>query len=58
MSESPKRRRLSAIMFTDIEGYTSLMEQNERLALIMRDHHRTVFEEAHQLFNGKIVQYW
>ncbi|MGB0424714.1 MAG: adenylate/guanylate cyclase domain-containing protein, partial [Flavobacteriales bacterium] len=51
-------RQLSAIMFTDIVGYTALMQSNEKKAAQLRARHRKVFEEQHKLFNGRIVQYY
>jgi len=35
--------RLTAIMFTDIEGYTALMQHDETQALRLRNRHREVF---------------
>jgi len=34
------KRQLAAIMFTDIEGYTALMQQDESQAMAMRGRHR------------------
>ncbi len=34
-----RSRQLAAIMFTDIEGYTALMQQNEEKAVQSRDKH-------------------
>jgi len=53
-----KKRQLAAIMFTDIEGYTSLMQANEEQALLIRTRHRKVFERATSKHNGEIVQYF
>ena len=36
-------RRLAAIMFTDIVGYTSMSQNNESLALDLLDEHRSIF---------------
>jgi adenylate cyclase len=55
MSQS---RQLAAIMFTDIEGYTAIMQQNEKRALALKDRHRLILENEHKNFNGKIVQYY
>ena len=52
------QRQLSAILFTDIEGYTALMQQNERQALVVRDRHRQIIEREHDRFNGRIIQYY
>ncbi len=38
-----KKRRLAAIMFTDIVGYTALMQQNEDAAAAIRAQHRQEF---------------
>lgn len=53
-----KHRRLAAIMFTDIVGYTALMQQNESAAVAIRTHHRTVFEQQHKTHHGEILQYF
>lgn len=56
---SPKKpRRLCAIMFTDMVGYTALMQENEALAAQKRDRHRQVFRSTHEQFGGEIVQYF
>lgn len=51
-------RHLKAIMFTDIVGYTALMQESERAAIQYRQKHRQVFEPVTQEFGGKIVQYY
>lgn len=56
--DSKKARQLAAIMFTDIVGYTALMEQNESRATAVRTRHREVFKEMHALHGGEIVQYY
>ena len=53
-----QKRQLSAIMFTDISGYTALMQENEELAVKLRDHHRKSFKRLHKIYQGKIVQYF
>ena len=52
------QRQLAAIMFTDIEGYTAAMQQSESKAIELRERHREVIKQAHQEFNGRIVQYY
>src|ERR1043166_7199749 len=51
-------RQLAAIMFTDIEGYTALMQKNEQAAIECRSRHREVFEKAMAEHGGRIVQYY
>lgn len=51
-------RQLAAIMFTDIEGYTAMMQQDEEQATNLRNRHRQILQEQHKLFNGHIVQYY
>lgn len=53
-----KERRLAAIMFTDIVGYSSMMQKNEELANRMRVRHREVFQRLHERFGGEILQYF
>ncbi len=53
-----QNRLLAAIMFTDIEGYTSLMQRDELDAMSIRDQHRTIFESSTSKYNGTIVQYF
>ena len=53
-----KQRRLAAIMFTDIEGYTSLMQENEDKAIQARDKHRWIFKSITEIHNGRILQYY
>jgi TolB-like protein/Tfp pilus assembly protein PilF len=53
-----QHRQLSAILFTDIEGYTAIMQQSEQKAMVMKDRHREVLEKEHKQFNGRIVQYY
>ena len=52
------RRQLAAIMFTDIEGYTALMEKNEEAAMECRNRHREVFQKSMADHAGKIIQYY
>ncbi|MCP5108903.1 MAG: adenylate/guanylate cyclase domain-containing protein, partial [bacterium] len=51
-------RLLAAIMFTDMVGYTALMQENEHHAKINRDRHRAVQQEAVSHHSGKILQYY
>jgi len=51
-------RRLAAIMFTDIVGYTALMQQDENAAIEVRANHRREFQQCHETYNGEILQYY
>lgn len=57
MLESSKRQ-LAAVMFTDIVGYTALMQEDEEKASQVRAKHRSVFESTHQNHQGDILQYY
>ena len=57
MSEE-RTRRLSAIMFTDMVGYTALMQEDESRATTLRDRHRTVLREGIEARQGEIVQFY
>jgi adenylate cyclase len=51
-------RMLAAIMFTDMVGYTAMMQENERQAKILRDKHREVLERLIFEHRGQILQYY
>jgi TolB-like protein/class 3 adenylate cyclase/Tfp pilus assembly protein PilF len=52
------RRQLAAIMFTDMVGYTALMQEDEKLAKQKRDRHRQVLQDSILKYNGEILQYY
>ena len=51
-------RRLSAIMFTDMVGYTALMQEDEDGARAQRDRQREVIERAIEDSGGSILQFY
>jgi class 3 adenylate cyclase len=51
-------RLLAAIMFTDMVGYTALMQEDEHKAKQNRDRHRRVLQESVTSHQGKILQYY
>jgi TolB-like protein/class 3 adenylate cyclase/Tfp pilus assembly protein PilF len=57
-NEVSSGRKLAAIMFTDIVGYTVMMQQNEEDGLRRVEHHRTILEKYISLHNGNILQYY
>ncbi|KAA3609900.1 MAG: guanylate cyclase [Calditrichaeota bacterium] len=53
-----KIRQLAAIMFTDMVGYTAMMQSDEELAKANRDRHREVLERIIAAHYGLILQYY
>jgi TolB-like protein/Tfp pilus assembly protein PilF len=54
----PQNRLLVAIMFADIEGYTSLMQKNEAQAILLRNKHRKIIDKVTEKYNGELIQYY
>ncbi len=55
MSQS---RQLAAIMFTDIVGYTAMMQQNEEKTVAVIKHYNTTLEKRVSQFNGQVLNYY
>lgn len=53
-----KHRQLAAIVFTDIVGYSKLMQEDEEKATLMRVRHRAIFDKLTPEYGGKILQYY
>jgi len=51
-------RQLAAIMFTDIVGYTAIMQQNEEKAVAVIKHYNSVLEKWVSHFNGQVLNYY
>jgi len=49
-------RRLSAIMFTDIVGYSAIMNRNESAAIELLENHKKITKPIVDTYNGKILK--
>ena len=47
-----EQRKLAAIMFTDMVGYSALTQRNEKLALELLEDHRHLLRELFPSFGG------
>ncbi|MCH8289325.1 MAG: hypothetical protein IID12_09520 [Candidatus Marinimicrobia bacterium] len=56
MSDSPKRK-LAAIMFTDMVGYTALMQEDEDKARELIERHRDLMKPHVDKHDGEIIQF-
>ena len=50
-----KHRQLAAILFTDIVGYTAMMQQDETQALVLVQHYLTVLKKSIGKHGGRIL---
>jgi len=50
-------RKLAAIMFTDMVGYTSLMQEDEDKARELIQRHRSLMKPLVEKHNGEVIQY-
>ena len=51
-------RKLSAVLFADIAGYTAMMQEDEKNALQLINKFKKDIEKQTGKFNGRIVQYY
>lgn len=56
--ENKKQRRLAAIMFTDIVGYSRIMQTDEEKGYALRKRHRKIFSEITEKYDGELLQYF
>jgi class 3 adenylate cyclase len=48
--------KLVAVMYTDIVGYTSFMDEDERVALQLNEKHRATVRQCVDQYNGKLYE--
>ena len=51
-------RKLAAVMFTDIQGYTAFVQQDEKSALEKVAIHRKYLEQFTAEYNGKVIAFY
>src|SRR6476661_2098674 len=51
-----EQRKLAAIMFTDMVGYSALAQRDDRLALDLLEEHRRLLREIFPRFNGAEIK--
>jgi adenylate cyclase len=56
MSASTEQRKLAAIMFTDMVGYSALAQRDDKLALELLEEHRQLLREIFPRFNGTEIK--
>ena len=50
-----QNRQLAAILFTDIVGYTAMMQQDEQIAVAVNKHYVAVLKQATLKYGGEIL---
>ena len=56
MEPTKRKRKLAAIMFTDLVGFSSLSNKNEKRALSLLDEHRNLLRAEFAKFNGNEIK--
>ena len=54
----PSTRQLAAILFTDMVGYSAMMQRDEQRAIDLVKHHRTVLENTVAEHEGNVIEYY
>ena len=53
-----EQRKLTTVLFADIVGYTSLMQSDEKRAMLFLKHFKEIVERITPSKNGEIIQYY
>jgi TolB-like protein/class 3 adenylate cyclase/Flp pilus assembly protein TadD len=56
MSANAEQRKLAAIMFTDMVGYSALSQRDDKLALELLEEHREILRKLFPEFNGTEIK--
>src|ERR1700751_2073361 len=56
MSSPGEQRKLAAIMFTDMVGYSALPQRDDKLALELLEEHREILRRIFPQFNGTEIK--
>lgn len=56
MSDGTEQRKLAAIMFTDMVGYSALSQRDEKLAQALLQEHREILRPIFPRFNGTEIK--
>src|SRR6201987_925646 len=56
MSSAGEQRKLAAIMFTDMAGYSALSQRDEKLAQELLQEHREILRQIFPRFNGTEIK--
>ncbi|HWY49844.1 MAG TPA: adenylate/guanylate cyclase domain-containing protein [Chthoniobacterales bacterium] len=56
MTDATEQRKLAAIMFTDMVGYSALSQRDDKLALELLEEHRELLREIFSPFNGNEIK--
>src|SRR3982750_2289418 len=56
MSTETEQRRLAAIMFTDMVGYSALSQNSPNVAVELLEEHRQILREIFPKFNGTEIK--
>ncbi len=54
--ESKQERKLAAIMFTDMVGYSALTQKNEMLAIELLEEHRGLLRPLFTKYGGRATE--